>query len=215
MGVKLNRNGNSLLQIADQTFCLIGSQQSGHILDADGVGSRRLDPLRIVHIILVGEHRAGGVGNGHLRVRALLLGSLDRCLKVLDIVQRVENTDDINTVCDGALYKVFQNVIRVMTVAQHILAAEQHLQLRVGAHLTDGAESVPRILVEEAQAGVERCAAPALQRMEADLVHLLQNGNHVANRHSCCNQRLVRVTQHRLGNPDLLCHILSLLFESM
>ena len=211
--MQLNRNGNSLLQFADKPLRLIRSQQSRHIFDADGVSASRLNPLRIINIILMRKDRTRGIGNCNLRMSPLLLRSLNCCLKVFDVIQRIKNTNNINTVGDGTLYKILKDIIGIVTIAQHILAAEQHLQLGVGAHLANGTQALPRILVEEAEAGVKRRAAPALQRIETDLIQLLKNGKHVLNRHSCRNQRLVRITQHGLGNPDFLCHNSSLSFS--
>ena len=45
------------------------------------------------------------------------------------------------------LYKVLHSVICVGTVAQHILAAEQHLQLLMRQLLAQDAQTLPRILV--------------------------------------------------------------------
>ena len=92
-----------------------------------------------------------------------------------------------------------------MTVAQHVLAAEQHLQLRVGALLSDRAESVPRILIQETQAGVKRRAAPALEGMKANLVQLVQIGSMssigilVAIKDWCASRRTVSVIRFFLA----------------
>lgn len=82
--------------------------------------------------------------------------------------------------------------------------AEQHLQLRIRAFLTQSAQALPRILVQEAEAGIIRCAAPALQRIEADLIQFFQNRKHVRKRHAGRKQRLVRVAQNQFGNANFL-----------
>ena len=83
---------------------------------------------------------------------------------VAGVVERVEDADDIDAVADRALDELFHHVVRIVLVAQDVLAAQQHLQLGVGQGLAQLAQALPRILVQEAQAGVKRGAAPALQR---------------------------------------------------
>ena len=48
------------------------------------------------------------------------------------------------------------------SVAQDVLAAEQHLQLGVGQALFQGAQALPGVFVQKAHAHVEGGAAPAL-----------------------------------------------------
>ena len=83
------------------------------------------------------------------------------------------HTQNINTVINTLLYKVIHQLVGIMPIAQHILPAEEHLQLCIGALFADQAQSVPGILIQKAQAGVKSGTAPALQRMITDLVHLL------------------------------------------
>ena len=59
----------------------------------------------------------------------LFVGSLYCSLQVAQIVQAVKDTDDINTVCDGFLYKILYHIICIGTITQNVLSTEQHLQL--------------------------------------------------------------------------------------
>ena len=147
MGVKLNRNADSLFQGGDQLGGGIRSQQGRHILNTDGIRPGLLNALSVIHKVFRSEYRAGGIGNGNLGVSLFLLRGLNSRLQVFDIVQSVKNTDDIDTVGHRLLDEIFQDVVGIMAVAQHILASEQHLQLGIGAFLPNGAESVPRVLV--------------------------------------------------------------------
>ena len=54
--------------------------------------------------------------------------------------------------------ELFHHVVCVVLVAQDVLAAQQHLQLGVRQGLAQLAQALPRILVQEAQAGV-KCGA--------------------------------------------------------
>ena len=74
------------------------------------------------------------------------------------VVQRVENTQDVNAVGNGLLHKILDGVVRVMAVAQHVLAAEQHLQ-QFGISLRAGGG--PTVLVQKRmqESNVSRCPA--------------------------------------------------------
>ena len=70
-------------------------------------------------------------------------------LKIPKVIQTVENTDDINSVCNGFLYKVLYYIIAVRTVSKDVLSAEQHLQLCVFKTVTEFTESVPWIFFQK------------------------------------------------------------------
>ena len=206
MRVNVDGDLDRLLQLSDEFLRLIGLQQAGHILDADAVGAHFLERLGIVCKVLVVVHRAQRVADAGLHVRAFLAAGADGRLQVARVIQRVENTQDVDAVRNGLLHKVLDRVVGIRTVTQHVLAAEQHLQVRLRALLADRAQTLPRILVEETDAGVERSAAPALERIVADLVHRGQDREHFVERHTGGDQALVRVTQNALGNFDFLRH---------
>ena len=209
--VDIHRDGQGALQLLDQIVAGVRSQQTGHILDADGVCTHLLEGLGVLDIVLVVVDRAEGVADAALNVCAFLVGRLDSGLQVAGIVQCVENTDDVDAVCNGLLNEVLDGVICIGTIAQHVLAAEQHLQLLMGQLLAQDAQTLPRILVEEADAAVERCTAPALNREIGDLIHFGQDGTHLIHRHTGSQQRLVSITQDDFRNLDRLfghgCHL--------
>ena len=60
---------------------------------------------------------------------AFLLCSVDSSLKVSNVIESIENSDDINTVSDRLLNKLFYNVIGIVSVAEDVLTAEKHLKL--------------------------------------------------------------------------------------
>ncbi len=97
-----------------------------------------------------------------LRDAAVFLGGLHGRFQIARIVERVEDTDDIDAVFNGLSHEGIHHVVRIMLIAQDVLPAQQHLQLGVGDGLAQGAQALPRILVQKAQAGVKRRAAPAL-----------------------------------------------------
>ena len=58
---------------------------------------------------------------------AVLLGELDGGFQVAHIVQRIENTDDIDAVFNGLAAELLHHVVGIVLVAQDVLAPEQHL----------------------------------------------------------------------------------------
>ena len=55
-------------------------------------------------------------------------------------------------------------------IADEVLSAREHLQRRVGTVLLDDAQTIPGILVEEAQTGIECRTAPHLNGPIPDLI---------------------------------------------
>ena len=200
MAVDVNRDADGLLQLAHQLGAGVGLEQARHILDADRVCAHLFQGLGILGKILVVMHRAQGVADAGLNMCLFLVGCLDGSLQVAGVVQSIENTDHINAVGNALLYKVLNGVVSIGAVAQHVLAAEQHLQFLMRQFFTQDAQTLPRIFVQKADAGVKRCAAPALHREVRDLVHFGQDGTHFIHRHTGGQQRLMRITQNDFGN---------------
>ena len=211
VAVDVNGDADGLLQLLDQVIAGIGSEQTSHILDADGVCAHLFQGLGVGCKVLVVVHRAQGIADAALHMSAFLVGCLDGSLQVAGIVQCVEDADDINAVCHGLLHKILHGIICVGAVAQHVLAAEQHLQLLVGQLLAQDAQTLPGVLIQEADAAVEGSAAPAFHREVIDLVHLGQDRTHLVHGHAGSQQGLVRITQDHFGHFDRLfrhgCHL--------
>ena len=211
VAVDIHGDADGLLQLLDQIIAGVGSQQASHVLDADGVCTHLLQGLGVGCKVLVVVHGAQGIADAALNMCAFLVGRLDGGLQVAGIVQCVEDADDIDAVCNGLLYKVLNSIIGVGAVAQHVLAAEQHLQLLVGQLLAQDAQTLPGVLIEEADAAIKGSAAPALDREVRDLIHFGQDGTHLIHRHTGGQQRLVSIAQDDFRNLDRLfghgCHL--------
>ena len=107
-------------------------QQSGHILDGNGVGTGVFNSLTHIHPGLDIVHRADGIGNRALGMPAHLLDGLECDVQVAHIVHRVKHPEHINPVVCGALDKLLHYIICIVAIAQDILPPEQHLLRRVG-----------------------------------------------------------------------------------
>ena len=191
--MQLNGKLCILLHGLDQLACLVGNQKPCHILDTDRVRSHFLDLLRRICPVFQSVRITQRIGQSHLCMASALLllhpvCGVYRLLQVGKIVQAVEDTDNIDTVCNGLLHKSIHHVIGIGSVAQNILPAEQHLQLGVLEAVAKLAESVPGVLLQETKGCVKGCAAPALYGVIADLIHFAHNGKHEIGGHSGGNQ---------------------------
>ncbi len=194
-----------LLHGLDQLGSLVRHQQACHILDTDGIRAHLLNLLGSAGPVFQGVGIAQGVGQGNLRMSSALLllhsvGGVHGLLQIAQVVQAVEDTDDVDTIGDGFLHESIHHVIRVRTVTQDVLSAEQHLQLRVLEAVAELPQPVPGILFQETKGSVESSAAPALYGMISHLIHLLHDRKHEIRGHSGGNQGLVRVTQYGFRN---------------
>ena len=72
-----------------------------------------------------------------------LFAAFTAVCKVTKVIQTVKDTDDINTVCDGFLYKVLYYIICIWTISKDVLSTEQHLKLCVFETVTEVYEVFP------------------------------------------------------------------------
>ena len=93
-----------------------------------------------------------------------------------------------------------------MAIAQQVLATQQHLLTGVGHRLFEGAQPLPRIFTQIADAGVKGGTAPGFQRPVAYPVELFSNRQHVVEAQAGCQQRLMGVTQHHIGQGEGFGH---------
>ena len=196
MCVKLDREVYCLLESSDQLCSLVGQEQTCHVLDTDGIGTHIFNSLCNVYPVVHCVGISQCVGKSHLCVRLLLVCRFDRSLQVAQIVHTVKDTDDINAVCHGLLYKVLYHIVCVGAVSQDVLSSEEHLELCVFKSIPELSKSVPGIFLQEAEGRVKCSAAPALYGVVTHLVHLVDDGQHLLCRHTGGDQRLMCVTQN-------------------
>ena len=198
--VELDGDADLGLEAPDELLSVVWREECRHVLDADGIGAHVDQPVGDFEVVIERVHRRNRV---HHRTLEMLPGLLDRRggrLEVADVVERVEHSEDVHPVLGRLVHEAADDIVAVVTVADDVLAAQQHLQGRAHDMLLDQAQTLPRVLVEEAQGGVEGRASPALERVVADLVHLLEDGEHLVGAHARRPQRLVAVAQRCIGD---------------
>jgi hypothetical protein len=199
---RMDRKTDLVNERLDHLLRAIGRQHARHVLDADRVRAELLELLRVLDEAVERVHRTDRVGDGALEVAPALLDGVRGGLDVADVVERIEDTEDVDPVALRGMHEARDDLIAVVAVADQVLSAQQHLQRRLRAVALDGAEPLPRVLVEEAQRGIERGTAPDLERPVAHAVHGGKDRQHVADRHARRPQRLVSVAQRRVCYAD-------------
>ena len=184
------------LEAANQAFGSVGTQQTGHILNADGISAHLCQLLAKLDEVLILMIGADGVDDAALHMCACFLGSTHSAFQVARIVERVEDTDDRNTVRYRAVDKLADYVVSVMIIAEDILAAQQHLNRGFAQMLFECAQALPRVFIQEAQAGVKGGATPGFKSIITSVIKSFKCGQHIANTHSGRSKRLVTVAQN-------------------
>ena len=162
MRMQLDRDLNGLFQCFHKISCGIRKEQACHILDTDGVCTHLLDLFCGLGPVVQSVSITQSVGQSYLCMSVLFVGSLYCSLQVAEIVQTVKDTDDIDTVCDGFLYKILYHIICVGAITQNVLSTEQHLQfvcLKPSRNLRSLSHG---IFVKETKRCIESSATPAL-----------------------------------------------------
>ncbi|VGQ13495.1 hypothetical protein SB5387_05403 [Klebsiella variicola] len=202
MTVQVQGDVIALLDFADQLKGGMRGEDAGHIFNRNGVDAGLQQLFGEVEPGLQGVGRAGGVAEGALGVGAVAADRLQGGLHVARVVHGVEDAEDVHAVFDGALDEAFHHVIGVVAIAEQVLAAEQHLQRGLRHRLFQLTQADPRVLAEEADAGVKGGAAPAFEGAIADLVELSGDGEHIVETQTGGEQGLVGVAQDDIGNGN-------------
>jgi len=206
MAVKVNGNLDVGFQGFDQVVGIVRGDESGHVLDTDGVSAHVLELLGLLDIIIKVVHRAThaaqgqGVADGALEVLAELLDGFEHRFKIAEIVQRIKGPEHINPIDCSTLDEGLREIVRVIPVAYTILPTEQHHHGGLGQELLEFADAHPRVFVQEAMHGVEGCSPPNLHRPIPHLVHLLGDGQEVLASAAGGEKRLMTITHGQVTN---------------
>ena len=80
--------------------------------------------------------------------------------KVAHIVHGVKYAEHIYAVYSSPFNKFLYHIIGIVTVAENILTAKQHLLWRVGHGFLDLANAVPRVFTQKANTGIKCSPTP-------------------------------------------------------
>ena len=202
--MQVDRNAYRRLQRLDEVVGIVGGDQAGHVLDADRVGAH-IDKLFgladvVVEVIyLAAEARLGqGVAHTALEVLAALLDLAHHRFKIAVVVQRVESTEDIDSVLRRTIDEGSRHVVGIVAVTNEVLCAQQHRERGFLGVTLEGAQTLPRIFVEEAVHRVEGRAAPGFKGPEANFVEHFGDRDHILGTATGSENRLVSVAQRQI-----------------
>ena len=148
--------------------------------------------------------RARRVGYRALEVCTGFLDLIHRPGHVPDIVQGIEHPENINAVFIGCRDEFVDNIIRIMAVSDKVLPPQQHLDGRLPEFGLECPETIPWIVIQKPDTGIERSAAPRFDRKEPAVIDLPRQRKHILCPESRCDQRLVRIAQRRVSDQDFL-----------
>ena len=152
-----------------------------------------LEPLGHLHELLDRVQRRGRVADRALGVLARAAYRVEAPADVPDVVERVEDAEDVHAVLGRLVHEAIDDRILVVAVAQQVLAPQQHLQAGIGHQLAKRAQPLPRVLIEETDAGVVGGASPAFHAPVTRLIDVLAGPDQVFGRHPRGEQALVTV----------------------
>ena len=123
MGMHINRQLDVFAQRRDKVVAFLRRHDARHILDAERIAAKRFDLLAQGDEHLQIVNGAERVADTALRMAARLEAFIHGGFDVAHIVERVENADDIHSVLHTPAHKAADGIVRIMVVAQQILAA--------------------------------------------------------------------------------------------
>ena len=157
----------------------VGGQQTGHVLDGDRVGPHVDQATGIRNIAFKSVDRADRIAE---RALSMLATGFDRShggFQVAQVIEGIEDPKDVDAVIRGLGDEAFHHVIGIVTIAEQILAPQQHLQGGVGQCFLELHQPLPWVFLEKAHTGIEGRPAPDLQRVETDGVKRRTYRQHV------------------------------------
>ncbi len=110
------RDFGAFFQAADQFKGIVRFEQSGHILNTDGVRPHIFDLFAQIDPRIQGMDRAGRVRNSSL---SMSIGSeycFYRVFNVAHVIHGVKDTENINTVDSTTLNKFVNHIIGIMSI---------------------------------------------------------------------------------------------------
>ena len=193
--VQLDRNGaDRIAECGDQGPDAVDGQQTTRVLDPDRIHLAALDQIGDrPDVDLVGVDRREAVRDGADRAHPELAGGIDGDQHVVHVVQTVERRDFAAAVRNQAFDPKLDDVVRNEVEAHDALRARERAHRRLLQLLPHEAQALPWVFLEEAHADVELDRAGDIESLEADVVHLVGDGQHVRRRHAGRPQTLMRV----------------------
>ena len=112
---------------------------------------------------------------------------INRDFEVTNIVECIKNTKYTNAMLGCLLNEFLHNIVGVMVITKQVLTTEKHLN-RCFEILLQNIQTLPRILIKEAQTAIKRSTAPSFKRIIANGIKCRKLRKHIRNSHAGCQQ---------------------------
>src|SRR5271170_2590063 len=166
MGMYMNRQIGILLpDRSNQQCCRTRFHNSRHILNPKNMNPRRNNLLHQAHIILqiillVRIQHVATETNRSLANSTGFLHSVNPNHDILQIIQRVKHTENIDPVLLCLETEIVNRIIRQRRVSYTIRSTKQHLKRNIRNEFSKFTKSIPGILIQETHGDIERRATP-------------------------------------------------------
>lgn len=210
--MQMDGQADLVFERRDQLFRRIGLEQARHVLDAQHMRTALFDFLRQIYVVAqrifvaLGIEDVAGVADRGLAQLSLVQHLVHGDLHAGQPVERIEHAEHIDARPGRLAHERAYKVVRIIGVADQAGAAQQHLKWDIRDFLAQQFQALPRRLVQEAVRGVERRAAPHLERKAPvqDFRCAFGGVQHVAGAHAGGQQRLMGVAHGGVGEEQAL-----------
>src|ERR1041384_1975284 len=94
-------------------------------------------------VLLLGVKHIAGVANSTLGYTASLENSLDTDFELVDVVESIKDTENVDTILLGLLDEVLDGIVGKRRVGDAVGTTQEHLERNVGHQLPHLPEAVP------------------------------------------------------------------------
>ena len=147
--MQMNRNLQFGFQCTDQLFGCVWFQKTCHILDTESMDTKCFKFFGFLYIViqcvflLVRIRNIACIAECTFDNLACLQCFFDWHLHILNPVQGVENSENIDAGFGGNINKVLNHIVRIVAVANSIGCTQQHLEHGVRHSFTENFKTLP------------------------------------------------------------------------
>mmetsp|Transcript_3062 Transcript_3062/g.6783 ORF Transcript_3062/g.6783 Transcript_3062/m.6783 type:complete len:254 (-) Transcript_3062:558-1319(-) len=201
-----------LSQSRDQQFRGSGSEESSHILDCQRMRTHINQLTTKVHVIfevVLALRRISNitsVTHGTLNETTSLSSSVDTELQVVEVIQRIEDTEDINSRVLSLIAKFVNDVVGVVGVSNSVSTAQQHLERNIRGFLPERLQTFPWAFMQKSHRNIKCSSTPHFHRkgVRHYFVGSFCASFKFLGSHTSCQQRLMGITPSGVHNHESL-----------
>src|SRR5450432_1007513 len=140
-------------------------EHASHVFDTEDMDLEVDEFVYQIHVILqvvlfLRVQHIPTVADSTFNNTTSLVYSFDTDLKLVDIVKRVENAKNVNTILFCLFNEMIDCIVRQRGICHSICATQKHLEGDIGNQFSHLSKSLPWIFVEEAHSNIKRSTAP-------------------------------------------------------